>query len=125
MQDIKLTPKDRAHDISFTNGDLDLVDDRLSRMQVQIGTDARAFEDEVQELGNRRGWLGDELTSFTYGGTTWLATEQGTINNTNAIKARVEAALSLIEDVDLATIIISVQKNGAIILDVDGQTVEV
>ncbi len=125
MKDILLKPINNVHDISFTNGDLDLTDDRLSRMQVQVGTDSRAFDDEVQELGNKRGWLGDELTDFNYGGTVWLATEQGKLDNTNAIKARVEAALSLIDDVDLTSVIISVQKNGVIILDVDGQTVEV
>lgn len=97
--DLQLTQRGSLYDIDIDpeTGDFLLTDSMDTALVVSLFSDARATADEVQEAGNRRGWIGDvsaEVPERIFGSKLWLL-EQSPLTTVTAAEARDYATQSL------------------------------
>lgn len=104
--DLKLRTVDElgeTYDISFANGDFELVDNFDTAIDMSLFCERRADRSEVPTPERRRGWWGNELSrvaGFQIGSKLWLLAQarrtQETLNK--AISYAQESLQWLIED---------------------------
>lgn len=95
-QDLRLVQDSVTADLDLVvgeDGDYQAVSDLSTALLVSLLTDARAADDEVALLGERRGWIGDlasPVEDFVLGSKLWI-NEPGKATQ-NAVNRSVDAA---------------------------------